>query len=531
MMREGFIHYPIKMLLVLMVLACSTPHAQSPYPGYQGYPGYMPYPYAPRVQQPTPGSQPAYPGWPAQQPAYSQQQQPTATQPPRVEVQLSDVEPYSQQSVILTLEVISSTNLSRLQPELPQTAGLIIKPIQGPVTGARNIGGSREIINTYRYALTPIKSGAMILPAIKVTGTFTGSQQKSFTTQSSGSMVIKAKPPREGVTPWLPLNGLMLQTYLEASEKPEVGKPLNLVVDLSAIGLTGQQLPSLESQLQNSDFKIYRGKNEVKGELSQDGRYLLGNRTERFTLVPLRGGRIHIPELKISWWNVDTDSAETASMPLRQLIAKGDAGPGGETDTSRHSTSDLYIWIPLAVVFATVLGFWILAWLRKKRFMQVVEEEAAVFAAFSLDQLSSFITWLSPIRRAQKVRQVVVRHLPRGLRLWFCIRLVQGEDNPSDWAYMLRFLANKHLGIPAQLSLQKLGQRLSNIHQGSDSAQMGNLMRELDTNLYSPTNDFDFSGWKRRFRSQLRPFPWRRKPSVVRTHPDRLPPLNPTPHG
>jgi hypothetical protein len=178
-----------------------------------------------------------------------------------------------------------------------------------------------------------------------------------------------------------------------------------------------------------------------------------------------------------------------------------------------------------------VLGFWILAWLRRKRFMQVVEEEVAVFAAFSLDQLSSFITWLSPIRRAQKVRQVVVRHLPRGLRLWFCIRLVQGEDSPSDWAYMLRFLANKHLEIPAQLSLQELGQRLSNIHQGSDSAQMGKLMRELDTNLYSPTSDFDFSGWKRRFRSQLRPFPWRRKPSVVRTPHDRLPPLNPTPHG
>ena len=75
----------------------------------------------------------------------------------------------------------------------------------------------------------------------------------------------------------------------------------------------------------------------------------------------------------------------------------------------------------------------------------------------------------------EKLRQLFVRSLPPSFRLWFCVRLVNHEEEPGDWTYMLKFLANKHLGIPAQLPLRELGRRLSSIHARSDHRVMDDL--------------------------------------------------------
>ena len=106
------------------------------------------------------------------------------------------------------------------------------------------------------------------------------------------------------------------------------------------------------------------------------------------------------------------------------------------------------------------------------------------------------------------MRQLFVRSLPRSFRLWFCVRLVNHETEPEDWTYMLKFLANKHLGIPAQLPLGELGERLSSIHARSDHRVMADLMRELEAAMYG-SGTIDFPAWKRAFRRQLRPAWWR----------------------
>jgi len=107
--------------------------------------------------------------------------------------------------------------------------------------------------------------------------------------------------------------------------------------------------------------------------------------------------------------------------------------------------------------------------------------------------------------------------------------VVDGEDDPEDWSYMLKFLGNKHLGIPAQLPLQEFGDRLSDIHPHSDRQSMRDLMRELEQTLYSDGR-MDFSAWKRRFRNQLKPSWLPRLGRKTANRPSanqRLPRLNP----
>ena len=543
------------------------PGAQQPYaqPGQQPYPyrqrGQQPYgqpgqsypysqpgrqqfPYSQPGQQPfgqpaqqsprRPSSQPrrAQQPWTQPQPRYGASPARDSSETPRLEVSVSDLRPYIQQTLVLSLRIVSNSNLETVQPEIPNSAGLVIAKLDGPVAKARTSGGKQEIVNEYRYALTPLTSGAISIPALRVKGTLSGGRGTPFDVVAPASHVLEVQPVDASVQPWLPLHGLLVQSYMQGAESPEAGKPLSLVVDISAVGATGGQLPTFEKLLRSGgDFNVYREKSEVQGKVSSDGRFLLGNRTETFTLVPKFGGKIQIPELTIDWWNVDTGRPEKAIVPIRQLIAKGTPSSGDEKIGDLFpGASSVLLWLPLIGLFGLTIGIWILAWLRQKRFGQVVEEEITVVARFSAKQVRVFFAWIAPIRRLQKVRQLFVRSLPKSYRLWFCVRVVDSETDPEVWSYMLKFLANKHLGIPPQIPLRQLADTLTDIHPHADRPTMRNLMGELDGYLYGES-PVEFSAWKERFREQLKPslipVPGRGQTRIRRGGRPRLPSLNP----
>ena len=489
------------------------------------------YPYGQPSQQPYgQGGQPRGSQWPQSASPYNQPQgQTTAARVPEVQVQISESRPYAQQTLILTLKVISDNNLGSAQPELTRTGAFVFKKLDGPIARVESLSGAQKIVNEYRYAVTPLQAGEMTIPLIRVKGTLGAGGGSPFDVLSDEPIRLQVQPIDPSVQPWLPLHGLILQSFLQDAEKPEAGKPLSLVVDISAIGATGGQLPSFEKTLHGKDFHVYREKSDTQGKISSDGRFLLGHRTETFTLVPQHGGKILIPELRINWWNVDTGEAETTSSPIRQLVAKGEPGDGdGQIADLFPGASPVLLWLPLIALFSLTIGIWVLAWLRHKRFMQVAEEEMSIAASFTNKQVRHFFNWLSPIRRLQKLRQLFVRSLPRSFRLWFCVRVVDGESDPEVWAYMLKFLANKHLGIPPQLPLRQLGEELADIHSHADRSVMRNLMQELDGSLYGDS-PVEFNAWKRRFRNQLRPswIPLPGRKRTRRSRQPRLPRLNP----
>ena len=510
------------------------PWPQQPYQNQapQGSYGQAPYQYQPRQPQQPELQPPAQQTWP-QAPAYSYRQAPTQSNSgnaPKVEIEVFDRKPYTQQTILLTLRIISSSNLGSAQPELTGSGPFVFKKLNGPVASARASAAGQEIVNEYRYALTPLQAGQLMFPRIRVKGTLAAGQGQPFDVLSSEPIVFDVQPASPAVQPWLPLHGLVMQSFLQGAEKPEAGKPISLVVYISAIGATGSQLPSFEQDLQSTDFHVYREKSDAEGSISTDGRFLLGQRSETFTLVPLHGGKIQIPALSINWWNVDTGSKETTSVPIRQLVAKGEPGSSkGQVTDLFPGASSMILWVPLIGLFSLTIGFWLLAWLRQKRFIQVVEEEIAAVLSFSARRLRAFLAWIAPIRRLQKVRQVFVRSLPSSFRLWFCARVVDGESDPEVWSYMLKFLANKHLGIPPQLPLREMAERLSAKHPRADKLAMRALMQELEASLYGD-GSVDFQDWKRRFRAQIKPtwLPFfRSKTGPLRSSQPRLPQLNP----
>ena len=523
-----------------LLLYCPLGFTQTPYTYYPGY--RYPYPQQQQNQQPQEQRKTQQPATPQQNyrapqqpyrqwqrpaaPAYQQGPRQSRQQQPAVEAQISSHTPFLQQNLVLTLRVISDGNLSALHPKLPAVDGLAIKLLDGPIATSGNAKNKNHIVNEYHFSVTPLRPGTLTIPPLSVSGSSASGSNQAFSVTTDKAIQLEVKPANETVRPWLPLNGLILQAYLEDVEKPEAGKPIGLAIDISAVGITGNQLPSLEPQMKTRDFRIYRESTDSKGRLSPDRRLLMGTRIERFTLVPQHGGKLQIPQLSIHWWNVDTHSAEVATIPIKQIVTRGEQSASGNPVSDLFpGASNILLWVPLIAAFLLTAGFWILAWLRQKRFIQVVEEEIAMLSIFAMNQLSDFMAWLSPIRRLQKIRLIFVSNLPRSFRLWFCVKSVNEETDPEIWTYMLRFLANKHLGLSPQLPLATLGQQLTSIHE-ANNRQMELLMQELDGAVYG-NKPIQFEDWKKRFRQQLRPNPFRHRMLTRRVSPKKLPPLNP----
>ncbi len=526
-------------ICIILLIAAGSALARQPYPYYPYYSGGYPT-YSAPAQQPQrynpypaqPGQPPAYGAQPASPYAQPPEKSAAKQTPPEVTANFSSRTAYVQQTLILVLEVASDGNLSTLYPELPKNSSLIFKLLDGPTTRSSGEGDQRRIINRFRYAVTPLDSGEITIPKIGVKGKLAepAGHSSSFEVTTETGIKLQVLPIDPSVQPWLPLQGLVVQSVLKNPGRIEVGEPLTLVTDISVVGATGSQLPSLEKQLKQGDFRVYREKSVITGNISKDGHLLLGQRTETFTLVPLRGGEVKIPRLQITWWNVDTHQKESGNPAMQQLLVGG-----GSSDENRrwdkrlgNRSSSPPIWLFLIAITAAIGGWWLITWSHSGGFAKEAEQELSAFVFRGFLRIMEFINWLGPIRRLQRLRQLFVGRLPRSFRLWFCIRQVSGEQDPEVWAYMLRFLTHKHLGITTQLPLPKLAMRLVAIHPHADATTLLELMHTLDNALYNGS-EIDFTRWKKRFRRELHPLRLRRNRAATAPsrRQEKLPPLNP----
>ncbi len=481
-------------------------------------------------------------------------------QSPRIEVSLSNERPYVQEPAIYTLRVISDTNIQTIDVNLPKSNDVIFQKLEGPMASVRTRRGHQEIVNEFQYTLTPLRDGHLQLPPVRITGTMALSQNgyspsrigQSFDISARRGLRLRVKPADPSVLPWLPLQQLNLRAGLDGTEEAEEGKPLSLWIKMTATGATGNQLPSLENQLRSPDFRVYREKTDTHAALSADRRYLQGERTEYYTLVPQSGGDLRLPPVRIAWWNVDTGTKQYASLPVKPLSAGGVRHEGGffgrfsPSSTLFPAGSPSVFWVPLAAVFGLLLGYWLAVWLRGRK----GGDEPSLPLIPGLGRLrkpaAAALGWMSPALKRiqpytsvltgrmsrrikeywQRARHKLVYTLPRSLRFWYSMRSVARETDPEKWCQTLMRQAHIHLDMPPQSPLPLIVERIIESQPGSDPERIRNLMHTLDRAAYG-SESLDFEDWKKGFKGQIRPriLPIRIYP---KSRPRRyLPELNP----
>ena len=475
-------------------------------------------------------------------PYAGQMPQGTTSNQPRVEVSLSETNPYEQQNVVYTVHVISQNNLKVLNPILPSTRDAALEIVDGPVPSARK--GSRnsasEIVNTYRMKLTPLRSGEIVIPPVRFNGTQMSSNrqwgmrpgtagEESFDITSGKPVTLRVKSADPAIEPWLPLQDLQLQTQMLQEQPAREGIPVTLTVDLVAKGALGDQLPSLEQQLKSKDFRVYRESTTTKKGVSKNGKYLIGSRRETYTLIPLKDGPIRLPRLGVSWWDINLGMPQIAGEQDHFGSAAGARNRQTSPDSGTSSAYPSYFWFPLLITLGLIIGYWLGAWARTRPvFRNAITGAVNVLRPLkkhSAKALRATMRSLSLNRYLNYVRMSVASVMPMQIKLWMCTRCVQQENNPGEWCYNFKNRICQHLGISSHTPLPEVAEKLIAANPHLEPDKIRSMVRSLDAAMYGG-QQLDFTAWKRDLSDQLRPRARRRKRLSLRTK-TVLPDLNP----
>jgi hypothetical protein len=508
---------------------------------------------APKYERQPPVNSPDYylgaapgSGWPVVQNPRSPYgaQAPAAAGLPHVEVEMGSKWPYEQQNVIYTVRVISSENLKTLDAVLPAIDGALLEKIDGPVASSRKDkrSGKQEIINEYRFMLTPLRSGEITVPEIRFKGSLASGNQRrgmrgmprsagaeSFTIASDAPLKLRVQPADPSVHPWLPLHSLKLQSNLQQEHAVKEGTPVTLVLEMTAKGALGSQLPSLEKQLSSPDYRVYRDSVSVNNGVSNDGHNLIGSRKETYTLIPLKNGWIDLPSIKVAWWDVAADAPRVA-----EVVGYDSEGPVQTALPSRRSgegsSYPVFFWFPLMITLGLVLGYWLGAWSRTRPLLDWLGHKAGaalqVLKRHATKHTLSVQRKLSPFTYLNKLRMGLAAIMPIRAKVWMCTRCVQREDDPDAWCQEFKNRICQHLNITAQTPLPVIAEKLIEANPQVDPVRMRDLIRSLDGAIYG-SRPIDFQSWKKDFGNQLRPRAHLRRYRRYRQLQSSLPELNP----
>lgn len=450
--------------------------------------------------------------WPTTpaKPSYQQVQpiQPQVTAP-YLETHIESTRAYVHQNLVVTVKVVSTANLRTADAEMQDNDDAILRQLGDITVDTRTRQGKKEIVNTIYYLLTPLRSGDIELEPLHIIGIMDSGTgyEISYDAVDSRPIHLTVYTPNPGVQPWLPLHKLELSASLSNDERVGEGEPLTLTVEQRAVGMSGTQLPSLETQLQSPGHRLYREKTKYEGAITKEGK-LLGTRVDRFTLVPQKGNEVKIPALRLDWWNVERQRKETAFMPGR-VLNEGDRSPAEEEHAdswlSAVTTAATLMWLSLLAIAFLLGRYW-------KRLQPGLRHSARLLWQWldpvskpARQRLAALLACLSPQRNLPIIRRWVADNLPRSARMWFCVRSADDEQDPDDWSQVLRFLINRRLKLSANLPMSKLAEHIIEIHPGADADKIRSLLGELEASLFAGHVIQDFNTWKEEFKYQVRP--------------------------
>lgn len=254
--------------------------------------------------------------------------------------QVDNTMPYVGQQINYQLKLYDAGGLQGDTPSFATSSDdFVIRNLGEPKIETKIVNGQtlREI--TFNYALFAQKSGDLTIPPVRFNGyyltktTRTDPFARFFDDDqffagfglndvfaSRTPVVLNTKPIKLTVRPkadssgwWLPAKEVKLSAEFEGG-KPEfkVGEAVSRTIYLKAVGVLDSQLPEI-SFPSVKGLKQYPEKPVTDMALEGDDVVSYARITNVY--IPEAAGQITLPEIKVNWFNIDSHTQETASLP------------------------------------------------------------------------------------------------------------------------------------------------------------------------------------------------------------------------
>lgn len=252
------------------------------------------------------------------------------TQIPEIRTSLEKDTAVPGQPLIYRITVLVPTWLPS-PPVFPsyETANVVVRlPSRASGPTSETINGETWSGVTRSYRLYPMTAGTFQIPpgTIKVTYADPDNQQPVVVDAQTEGFQITGKIPdgADGLDPFLAAKSLTLDRTVEgAAEDMKVGDALTVTTVAKVSGVAPMFVPPLAQESPGDGVATYP-KEPVLDE-KEDRGLLSGTRTEETTLVAEAPGTYSIPEKTLSWYNLDSGSVETATVPEISFNVTGTA--------------------------------------------------------------------------------------------------------------------------------------------------------------------------------------------------------------
>jgi len=294
---------------------------------------------------------------------------------------------YVQSQVIVTLRLLSATDLSDYQFGEISTEGLdvVIEGLGDVRQYQTRIADRSYVVLEKRFALFPQQSGQLTIPPVlaevrlparsKLDPFQRGGEIRRFRSQPLFIDVVPVPAEFNGEY-WLPADRVELREQWPGDLSTLVaGEPVTRSLTLVADGLTAAQLPELELKAIDG-IKQYPDQPVL--ENSHDNNGISARRVQKVALIPGAAGVYRLPEISVDWWNRATGKMETATIPARELRVAAAAASAVADDTSIASPrasvpvveavagNRFWLWMSLVLAcgWALSAGYW---WFASRR--------------------------------------------------------------------------------------------------------------------------------------------------------------------
>ncbi len=249
---------------------------------------------------------------------------------------LSDKAPLMQQPLIYQVNIVLGQrifNAEFLEPKVKQGKALIL-PLGEQRQYRQQLQGRDILVVEQSWVVTPQQSGVLEIESAKLSTSiqkqqtrFPGSSnprsmQRIFLSADNYLLDVEPIPATFSGASWITASELTLKTDL-SSDEWKVGEPVTQTLTLNAIGTTQEQITELELP-EVQGIKQYPTKPVYEQDF-QDGAVRL-QMTLEVTLIPNLAGEVTLPEIRLPWWNTETNQEEVAVLPEQSFnVAQGDA--------------------------------------------------------------------------------------------------------------------------------------------------------------------------------------------------------------
>ncbi|HSX20650.1 MAG TPA: hypothetical protein VLG38_05985, partial [Gammaproteobacteria bacterium] len=231
-------------------------------------------------------------------------------------------------------------------------------------------------------------------------------------------------------------------------------------VKMVARGGFAKQLPSVKDSMQLQKVKTYANKPTFTNSFDQNAGTIVGTKEEEFSLVPQSEGTITFPEIKITWWNLKTNKLETSTLPAKTFNVVGVANNGAQNITMDYSAEE-----PQQVVAPATTS-------SKQQTVLYAIIGVLIGMLLTLGAVLAFVLFK---RRTGKKCVVITKPTEKDIVV----------NSPDDLRlYMLKY-AKRHWHAPQDITLNRLGDTLTNNNFNYDIAIYSTLSQNLNAAIYA----------------------------------------------